>query len=440
MTSWGWPLILLATIVNQLPLVSFLVPTEPVYVYLGSRLLSDEATGLTDGPWFLLLVCILGAWVGNQGAFWLGRSVGGPVIARMKVAEGATARARARFDRHGAGFVIVAQLVWPIATWMQVMAGSWGMAPRTYLLASLAGAVLAIGQYALFGYTSAYALDALGLTSDESLLAVIGPYWVLLGFVALLCLGAAIIVTRGRGHPVLRVAYVVLLALLMLIAVNLGTLDNRRGLQVRIAPLPLATACSLLDATLVARSGPTTLHVARPINLVLTGIDDPATLLASEEWLRVRTYVGGPMDALEALRLTWVGTPPAATVLLDGMPTDLAWQERPGAVPRVQLWLWPVIVPGDEPVFLGSVVEIDEVTFRLNGPVPSLAYDLRLRTDDTRDRVAATLAASASGTITLIGPGEPLEVADEFITDGNAAEVRAAGSEGLTAMCGSEQD
>ena len=440
MIPWGWPLVLLATIVNQLPIVSFLVPTEPVYVYLGSRLMGDEATGVTDGPWFLLFVCVLGAWVGNQGAFWLGRSVGGPVIARMRVAEGATARARARFDRHGAGFVIVAQLIWPIATWMQVMAGAWGMSPRTYLVASLAGAALAIGQYALFGYLSAYALDTLGLATDESLLVVIGPYRVLLGFIVLLGLGAAIILTRGRGHPVLRIAYVVLLGLAMLIAVNVGTLDNRRGLQSRMAPLPLATACSLLDATLVARSGPTALHVSRPINLVLTGIEDPAALLASEGWLRVRTYVGGPMDTLEALRLTWNGTPPAATILLDGMPTDLAWQERPGAVPRTQLWLWPVIVPGDDPVFLGSVVEIDEVTFRLNGPVPSLAYDLRLQTDPTRDRVAVGLATAASGSTTPIGPDEPLEIADEFATDGNAVEVRAGGSEGLVATCGSERD
>ena len=142
------------------------------------------------------------------------------------------------------------------------------------------------------------------------------------------------------------------------------------------------------------------------------------------------------MDALEALRLTWAGTPPAATILLDDMPTDLAWQERPGAVPRVQLWLWPIIVPGEEPVFLGSVVEIDEVTFRLHGPVPSLAYDLRLRTDDTRDRVAASLASALSeGAISLIGPDEPLEVPDEFTTDGNTAEVRPQGSEGLVAMC-----
>ena len=146
------------------------------------------------------------------------------------------------------------------------------------------------------------------------------------------------------------------------------------------------------------------------------------------------------MDALEALRLTWAGTPPAATILLADMPTDLAWQERPGAVPRVQLWLWPVIVPGDEPVFLGSVVEIDEVTFRLNGPVPSLAYDLRLRTDDTRDRIAATLATAANASTTLIGPDEPFEVADEFTTDGKAAEVRAEGAQGLVAMCRSQPD
>lgn len=437
MTSWGWPLIFLATIVNQLPLISFLVPTEPVYVYLGSRLAGEEEASATSGPWFLLAVCVLGAWIGNQGAYWLGRSAGGPVVRRMKVAEGAMTTARARFDRHGALFVAGAQLIWPIATLMQVMAGAWGMKPRTYLLASLGGALLAIAQYAVFGYASAWALGTLGLATDESLLVLIGPYWVLLGFGLLFALGTAIIVRRGRGHPALRIAYVVLLGIAMLVAVNLGTLDGRRGLAKRVAPLPLATACSVLDGVQVARSGPTALHVARPVNLVLTGVDDPDDVLASLGWTRVRTYVGGPIATPEALRLTWQGFPPAATVLLDGMPTDLAWQERPGAVPRVQLWLWPVIAPGAEAVFLGSVVEIDEVAFRLNGPVPSLAYDLRLDTDRARDRVAAALAAALPELeAALIGPQSTFEVSHEFRTDGQAAEVRPIRSEGLAAMCG----
>ena len=153
MESWGVPVLFVATVVNSLPVVSFLVPTEPAYLYIGTQLASG--TG-----WVSLVACMLGAWIGNQGAFWLGRTAGARVVNRMKVAGGVIERTKERFDRAGARFVVVAQLIWPIATLAQVMAGVWGMRPRTYLVASFFGAVLAIMQYAFVGYLSAVGLRA----------------------------------------------------------------------------------------------------------------------------------------------------------------------------------------------------------------------------------------------------------------------------------------
>ena len=53
-------MLLLVTIVNQLPVVSVLMPTEPVYVYLGTQ--------LPGSGWTSLLACVVGAWIGNQGS------------------------------------------------------------------------------------------------------------------------------------------------------------------------------------------------------------------------------------------------------------------------------------------------------------------------------------------------------------------------------------
>ena len=135
MLGWGWPVLLLVTIVNQLPVVSVLMPTEPVYVYLGTQ--------LPGSGWRSLAACVVGAWIGNQGSYWLGRTAGAAVIERMKVGQGAMARARALFDRHGAAFVVASQLIWPIATLAQVMSGAWGMRPLTFLWASGLGAATA---------------------------------------------------------------------------------------------------------------------------------------------------------------------------------------------------------------------------------------------------------------------------------------------------------
>jgi hypothetical protein len=280
---------------------------------------------------------------------------------------------------------------------------------------------------------------------------------VLIGFVLTLLLGAALILWRGRGAPLVRMAYVALLALAMLVAVNLGALTGHTGAAEAEAPIPLETACRALDETLVARTGNTPLHSAQPVNLVLVGVEDPAALMNKLGWLRNRTYAGEPLDAWEVVLLTVHGLPPASSILLEGASSDLAWQEERGTVPRVQLRLWPVDVPTGAPlVFLGSVVQIDAVTLRLSGRVPTLAYDLWPATDEARNAKAAAIGSAVPGAaVTLVGPdlpvpeapapGEPpaedpfdtypAAVANEFFSDGRAAEVRAEGAPTLATLC-----
>jgi len=449
MLTWGAPMLLLVTIINQLPIISVIMPTEPVYVYLGTQL--ADGTG-----WRSLFACVIGAWIGNQGSYWLGRSAGAALIERMKVGTGALARARGLFDRYGAGFVVVSQLIWPIATLTQVMSGVWGMRPATFFLASGVGAVLAIAQYAAIGWVSAVGLAALGLQPEESVLVWLGPYWVLIGFGALLLLGTALILWRGQRALPLRIAYVALLALGMLLAVNLGTLTGHTDARERRVPVPLETACRVFDETLIARTGSTPLHSAQPINLVLVGIEEPEVALEDLGWLRNRTYAGEPLDAWEVVWLTLRGLPPASALLLEGASTDLAWQEERGTVPRTQLRLWPVAVPEGAPsLFMGSVAQIDAVTLRLSGRVPTLAYDLWPATDEVRNQEAALIAAAIpSASLAFVGPGElmvpnaptpdedpfetyPVAVANEFFSDGQTAVLGPSGAASLAALCGS---
>ena len=429
MLSWGVPALLLATVVNQLPVVSVFVPTEPVYVYLGTQ--------LPDGGWTSILACMLGAWIGAQGSFWLGRTAGARVLARMNAAPGAMARARSLFERRGPPFVVLAQLIWPIATLCQVLAGAWGMRPRTYLAVSALGAVLAVAQYAAIGYASAAGLAAFGLDPGESLLVWLGPYRVLIGLAAILLVGTALILREARHALPLRVAYAGLLALAMFVAVNLGTLTSRDEAAGQVAPLPLALACRALDETLVARTGDTPLHEAQPMNLALIGFDDPARLLESLGWLRNRTYAGDALEPLEILRLTIEGRPPASSLRLEGIATDLAWQERRGTVPRTQLRLWPVTVQeGAAPLHLGSVARIDAVTLRLQGRVPVLAYDLFPLTDAARNRGAeAIIEAVAGADWRLAGPRVAPDPDGPFESDGRIAVLRAPGAPGLEEIC-----
>lgn len=431
MLSWGVPALLLATIVNQLPVISVFVPTEPVYVYLGTQ--------LPQGGWTSLLACMLGAWIGAQGSFWLGRTAGARVLARMNAAPAAMARARALFERRGPPFVVLAQLIWPIATLCQVLAGAWGMRPRTYLLVSALGAVLAVLQYAAIGYASATGLAALGLQPKEPLLVLLGPYWLLIGLALMLLVGWALILRRARHALPLRIAHAALLALAMFVAINLGTLTGRAEAAGRIAPLPLELACRALDETLIARTGETPLHAAQPVNLALVGYYAPDALLGGLGWLRNRTYAGDDLDPAEILRLTYRGLPPASSLLIEGVATDLAWQERRGAVPRTQLRLWPVAVPsGVPPLYLGSVGRIDAVTLRLAGriPLPVLAYDLFPFTDSARNSQAEAITRAVPGASwQLLGPSIRPEEESQFETDGRIAVLRTPGAPTLTQIC-----
>lgn len=429
MLSWGIPALLLATMVNQLPIISAFVPTEPVYVYLGTQ--------LPQGGWSSILACMLGAWIGAQASFWLGRLAGARVLARMDAAPGAMARARRLFMRRGAPFVVLAQLIWPIATLSQVLAGAWGMRPLTYLAVSALGAVLAVAQYVAIGYATARGLAAFGLEPGDSLLIWLSPYWVLIGLAAILLLGTALILRQTRHALSIRIAYSVVLALAMFVAVNLGTLTARVEAVERVAPVPLATACRALDETLVARTGETPLHEAQPVNLALIGFDDPARLLESLGWLRNRTYARGDLEPLEILVLTLRGLPPASSLLLEGIATDLAWQEERGAVPRTQLRLWPVAMPEGAPaVQLASVGRIDAVTLRLQGRVPVLAYDLFPYTDTARNREAEVITRAVPGVRwRLAGPATRAESDWQFESDGRIAVLTAPGAPDLATLC-----
>ncbi len=432
MGSWGEPALFLATIINQLPIVSVFVPTEPVYVYLGTQ--------LPQGGWTSLLICMLGAWIGAQGSFWLGRTAGARVLARMNAAPAAMARARRLFERRGAPFVVLAQLIWPIATLSQVLAGAWGMRPATYLAVSALGAPLAVLQYAAIGYVSASGLAALGLAPDEPLLVLLGPYRLLIGLALLLLIGWALILRRAKHALPLRIAYAALLALAMFGAVNLGTLTGRTDAAGRLTPLPLDLACRALDETLIARAGETPLHAAQPVNLALVGFDAPASLLEGLGWLRNRTYAGGDLEPTDILRLTYEGLPPASSVLLEGIATDLAWQKERGVVPRMQLRLWPVAVPtGLPPIYLASVGRIDAVTLRLGGrlPLPVLAYDLFPFTDSARNREAEAITRAIPGANwRLLGPSALPGEESQFESDGRIAVLRAPGAPALPEICG----
>ncbi len=413
---WGTPFLALIAFANSIPFLSYLIPAEPAFAFAGTRIASG--TG-----WSWLIAAYVGAWCGCQCSFWIGRLAGNRFVDRVGADGGVIARIRGLYERRGPMMVVIAQMIAPLSTLAQAMAGVFGMNPRTYAVISLLGAAIEIGQYALLGYLGATVLAAFGLTPGQFFLEWVGPYAAFALLTLLIVLGGARIVRRGHAPLGLRFAYACAYSFALVVAVSLGSLAISSDREALVEPVPFSTACGIFDQQLVASAGPTPLHPAQPINLVLTGID-PEAALAEAGWLRSPAISQGNIDVLEHAHFTWSGLPPASTLLVEGRATALAWQEARGAIPRVQLRLWPVAVPDGAPsVYLGSVARIDGVSFLLDGWLPTLTYDLEAKIDIERDRFGATLSKLTSARTGIFAPAAIIEDGG-YETDGRVIEVK----------------
>lgn len=414
--TFGAPLLMLIAFANAIPFLSYLIPAEPAFAFAGTRIASGSG-------WSWLIAAYVGAWCGCQCSFWMGRLAGSRFVDRVGAESSLIGRIRSLYERRGVFMVVIAQTIAPISTLAQAMAGVFGMNPRTYALISLVGAAVEVGQYALIGYLGATVLAAFGLTPGQFFFEWVGPYVAFALLLVLVVLGAARIIRRGRATLFLRLAYASAYSFALVVAVSLGSLALSSDREILVEPVPLRTACRILAQPLMASAGPTVLHPAQPINLVLTGFD-PKIGLSRAGWLRSPSMAQGDTDVLEHARLTWSGLPPVSTLLLDGRATDLAWQKARGTIPRVQLRLWPVEVPNGAPIIhLGSVARIDGISLQLNGWLPTLAYDLEADTDAERDKFGAALSNTVAAQTTLL-PLQVVPAEREFETDGRVLEIK----------------
>jgi len=269
--TWGAPFLLLLAFANSIPFLSYLIPAEAAFVFVGTRLASGSG-------WSWLIAAYLGAWCGCQCSFWIGRLAGSRFVDRLGTDGGVIARIRDLYQRRGPMMVVIAQMIAPISTPAQAMAGVFGMNPRSYALISLLGAGIEIAQYALIGYLGATVLAAFGVTPGQVLFEWVGPYAAFALLFVLIVLGGARLVRRGRAPLALRFAYASTYTFALVVAVSLGSLAISSDRDVFVEPVPLSAACGILERPLIASAGPTLLHPAQPINLVLSGFDPEVAL------------------------------------------------------------------------------------------------------------------------------------------------------------------
>jgi membrane protein DedA with SNARE-associated domain len=141
-------------------------------------------------PW-VIVTAILGATLGDNLGFFVGRRAGRALAERYGSKLGLTPRRLRQFDRfferHGAKTVFIARFITGLRVFGALLAGGSGLAWRTFLVYNASGAIVWATAVSVAGYALAYSWERLeriiGRTGLVALavVAVIAVYVVIRG-------------------------------------------------------------------------------------------------------------------------------------------------------------------------------------------------------------------------------------------------------------------
>ncbi len=149
-SPWVLPVVALLTILDALLVI---VPSETVVVALATLSISSGEPNLP----LLIIVAAIAAVVGDSLTFALGRTLGSPMLARIRSArvQSVFAWARTALDRRAALVIFIARYIPYGRVAVNLVAGATGFPYRRYLplsaLACLAWALYNVALGATFG-------------------------------------------------------------------------------------------------------------------------------------------------------------------------------------------------------------------------------------------------------------------------------------------------
>jgi membrane protein DedA with SNARE-associated domain len=149
--SWGYVAVFLIVVLGNLGLP---VPEETVLTIGGYLAWQGRLKWAT-----VVIVAIVGAVVGDNMSYWLGRRYGQRLLNRVAAAAPERIeRARQFVVRHGMLAVFAARFVAGLRFMAGPLAGSTGLEPARFFIANLLGAVLYVPVMVGVGYGVGYGL------------------------------------------------------------------------------------------------------------------------------------------------------------------------------------------------------------------------------------------------------------------------------------------
>lgn len=153
---YGIPLVLVALVFGQMGIP---VPTSILLLTIGAMLVDS-----VYNPLLIFAVAVVGAVIGDQIGYWLGRRGGEPLVERLKAGKYAKLMARAEYfsTRFGAfGVFITRWLVSPVGPYVNYVVGMTKLSWSKFTTMSIAGESIWIGLYLGLGYAFSKSIASL---------------------------------------------------------------------------------------------------------------------------------------------------------------------------------------------------------------------------------------------------------------------------------------
>ena len=144
-TAWGYPAVFLGTLLEG----------ETILLAAGFA----AHRGLLDWRW-VMLVAVIGATLGDQLAFLLGRWKGAALISRIPALACHAPRAYALLQRHHVGFILANRFLYGLRIAGPIVIGMSGIPLARFSLLNLIGAVLWAAVITASGYAFGAALES----------------------------------------------------------------------------------------------------------------------------------------------------------------------------------------------------------------------------------------------------------------------------------------
>jgi membrane protein DedA with SNARE-associated domain len=185
--GWAYTTVFLAALLEAIPVLGSFVPGSTVIVAISALV----PLGHLD-LWMILFSAILGAVIGDGGAYWLGHRFKQHILELWPLSAypALIAQSEEFFRRHGTLAVLFARFVAPIRAFVPITAGALGMAPVRFFTVNIPAIALWAVAHVV---SSALAESAVAEWGER-----IGPY--ALGGASVIAVIAFLIWAQKRWH------------------------------------------------------------------------------------------------------------------------------------------------------------------------------------------------------------------------------------------------